>query len=100
MEPDREIETKSQFSDSILNRVTIPLTALDAGAVARLDYTRLDNDTRSLLRSLGLTDASRLRVCKRGDPFIIQVRATRIGVSSAVAGGIFVVHEGDETRRA
>jgi Fe2+ transport system protein FeoA len=47
-----------------------------------------------------LTDASRLRVCKRGDPFIIQVRDTRIGVSRKVAGGIFVVHEDDETRRA
>jgi Fe2+ transport system protein FeoA len=80
--------------------VPIPLTSLEAGAVARLHDTQLDSDTRSLLRSLGLTDASRLRVCKRGDPFIIQVRDTRIGVSSAVAGGIFVVHDDDETRRA
>ncbi len=78
----------------------IPLTSLAPGEVARLADTRLDTDTRSLLRSLGLTDASQLRVCKRGDPFIIQVRATRIGVSSAVAGGIFVVHDDDETRRA
>jgi len=80
--------------------VTIPLTSLEPGEVARLADTRLDTETRSLLRSLGLTDSSRLRVCKRGDPFIIQVRSTRIGVSSAVAGGIFVVHEDDETRRA
>jgi len=29
------------------------------------------------------------RVCKAGEPFIIQVRTTRIGVSSAVARGIF-----------
>ncbi len=78
----------------------IPLTSLAPGEVARLADTRLDTDTRSLLRSLGLTDASQLRVCKRGDPFIIQVRATRIGVSSAVAGGIFVVYDDDETRRA
>jgi Fe2+ transport system protein FeoA len=71
----------------------VPLTALDAGATARLHDTRLDDDTRALLRSLGLTDASRLRVCKRGEPFIIQVRATRIGVSRSVAGGIFVIPE-------
>ncbi len=76
----------------------IPLTSLEPGQVARLADTRLDTETRSLLRSLGLTDASQLRVCKRGDPFIIQVRTTRIGVSSAVAGGIFVVHD-DETRQ-
>jgi Fe2+ transport system protein FeoA len=80
--------------------VSIPLTSLEPGKVARLADTHLDSDTRSLLRSLGLTDASRIRVCKRGDPFIIQVRTTRIGVSSAVAGGIFVVQDGDETRRA
>ncbi len=72
-------------------QVPVPLTSLAAGASARLYGTQLDEDTRSLLRSLGLTDASPLRVCKRGEPFIIQVRATRIGVSSTVAGGIFVV---------
>jgi hypothetical protein len=65
------------------------------GSVGRLHDTSLDDDTRSLLRSLGLTDASRLRVCKSGDPSIIQVRATRIGVSSAVARGIFVIPEAE-----
>ncbi|HEY6362039.1 MAG TPA: FeoA family protein [Vicinamibacterales bacterium] len=71
------------------------LTSLEAGASARLHTTRLDDDTRSLLRSLGLTDASRLRVCKSGEPLIIQVRATRIGLSSSVAGGIYVVLDGE-----
>jgi Fe2+ transport system protein FeoA len=79
--------------------VPIPLTDLERGAVARLHDTRLDEDTRLLLRSLGLTDASRVRVCKCGEPLIIQVRATRIGLSKAVGGGIFVVPE-DETGRA
>lgn len=69
----------------------VPLTTLEAGASARLHATQLDDDTRSLLRSLGLTDASNLRVCKCGDPFIIQVRTTRIGLSSSVAGNIYVV---------
>jgi Fe2+ transport system protein FeoA len=68
---------------------------LPAGASARLHTTRLDDETRSLLRSLGLTDASRLRVCKVGEPFIIQVRTTRIGVSSVVAGRIFVVNDAE-----
>lgn len=72
----------------------VPLTSLAAGTSARLHDTQLDEETRSLLRSLGLTDASRLRVCKHGEPCIIQVRATRIGVSSSVAGGIFVVPDG------
>jgi Fe2+ transport system protein FeoA len=68
---------------------------MQVGTSGRLHDTELDEETRSLLRSLGLTDASRLRLCKRGEPFIIQVRATRIGVSSAVARGIFVVPDAD-----
>ena len=69
----------------------IPLTTLAAGTSARLHATELDEDTRSLLRSLGLTDASHVRVCKCVDPFIIQVRSTRIGLSNSVAGNIYVV---------
>jgi Fe2+ transport system protein FeoA len=64
----------------------VPLSTLQAGTEAALQGTRLDGATRDLLRALGLTDDSRLRVCKSGEPFIIQVRATRIGVSGAVAG--------------
>jgi Fe2+ transport system protein FeoA len=71
--------------------IPVLLTTLAAGTSARLHTTRLDPDTRSLLRSLGLTDASHVRVCKSGDPFIIQVRTTRIGLSSSVAGNIYVV---------
>jgi Fe2+ transport system protein FeoA len=73
--------------------VPVPLTSLAVGACGRLHDAHLDDETRSLLRSLGLTDASRVRVCKRGEPFIIQVRATRIGVASSVAEAILVIPE-------
>ena len=73
----------------------VPLSSMKVGTSGRLHDTHLDDETRSLLRSLGLTDASRLRVCKQGEPFIIQVRATRIGVSSVVARGIFVVPDAE-----
>lgn len=78
----------------------VPLSTLRAGVEACLHDTQLDSDTRSLLRSLGLTDASRLRVCKGGEPFIIQVRETRIGVSGAVAGRIYVVVNGTAQQSA
>jgi Fe2+ transport system protein FeoA len=38
-----------------------------------------------------LTDASELRLCKIGDPCIIQVGATRIGLSRGVAASLWVV---------
>ena len=42
----------------------------------------------------GLTDACRLRVCQVGDPWVVQVRATRIGLAESVARAILVVPEG------
>jgi Fe2+ transport system protein FeoA len=69
---------------------SIPLTDLPVDTQAELRLSRLDDQTRALLRALGLTDGSSLRVCKRGEPFIIQVRATRIGMSRSVAAGLLV----------
>lgn len=73
------------------SNLPVPLTQLERGSSGRLDGARLDDETRQLLRSLGLTDASRVRVCKSGEPLIIEVRSTRIGLSRVVGGGIFVL---------
>jgi Fe2+ transport system protein FeoA len=43
------------------------------------------------LRALGFTKACQIRVCQTGEPCIVQVRSTRIGLSRAVAGQIYVV---------
>jgi hypothetical protein len=55
-----------------------------------------DLEMQPFLRALGLTAACRLRLCKAGDPCIIQVHATRIGVSRAVAECLFVVPDSAE----
>ena len=68
----------------------IPLVDLPIDSQAELRMSTLDDQTRALLRALGLTDGSSLRVCKSGEPFIIQVRATRIGMSRKVAAGLLV----------
>lgn len=68
----------------------VPLTTMPTGAVATLHEVR-DAEARPFLRALGLLDASRLRLCKAGDPCIVQVRTTRIGLSKAVAQHLFVV---------
>jgi Fe2+ transport system protein FeoA len=51
----------------------------------------LDAEARDLLRALGMTATSVVRVCKRGEPCIVQVRSTRIGLSRALSGEIFVI---------
>ena len=63
------------------------------GAIARFHEAQLDPEAFHLLQSLGLTKSSQVRLCKAGEPCIVQVRSTRIGLSRAVAGSIFVVRE-------
>lgn len=69
----------------------IRLTACAAGTVVRLQGTDLDPESCALLRALGLTRECELTLCKTGEPCIVQVRATRIGLSRAVANGLLVV---------
>jgi Fe2+ transport system protein FeoA len=64
-----------------------------AGMVARLHSAELAREDSALLRALGLTDHCLLRVCKAGEPCIVQIKATRIGLSKEVARGLFVVPE-------
>ena len=70
----------------------VPLTTVPVGAVATL-HEVTDADSRPVLRSLGLTDDCVLRLCQVGDPCIVQVRATRIGLSNEVARYLYVVPE-------
>jgi len=71
----------------------VRLSDLEAGRTARFHEANLAPRDCALLRALGLTDSCVLRVCKVGEPCIVQVRSTRIGLSRSVADGIFVVPE-------
>jgi Fe2+ transport system protein FeoA len=68
---------------------TVPLLTLAPGTIGVLKQV-LDDQSRAVLRSLGLTDGARFRICRLGDPCIIQVQSTRIGLSKAVAQSIYV----------
>jgi Fe2+ transport system protein FeoA len=83
----------SSLSLATLPEGTVPLTTLRAGARAQFQAADLDPADYALVRALGLTDCCRLRVCKAGEPCIVQVRTTRIGLSGVVASGIYVVPE-------
>ena len=71
----------------------IPLTELPVGATARLHEVRLDDGAVGLLRALGLSERRNFRLCKAGEPCIVQVGSTRIGVSNSVATRILVVRD-------
>ena len=72
----------------------VRLSALLPGQIARLHGADLTPQDCALLGALGLTDRCVMRVCKVGEPCIVQVRATRIGLARAVADSILVVPQG------
>ena len=75
----------------------VPLCDLCAGDTARFHDCSLDSSMARFLRALGLTRSCELRICQNGEPCIVQVRSTRIGLSRAVAGRIFVVPTPDQS---
>lgn len=84
----------------------VRLTDLSAGDRGRLHATDLESTDREMLRALGLGEHSHFRVCKAGDPWILQVRSTRVGLSDTVARRILVIphrephHHGPPQREA
>jgi len=75
--------------------VPVPLTQLRAGERARLVAEGLQCDACELLNAMGLTDQCEIKVCKVGEPCIVQVRSTRLGLSSSIARQIMVVRSGE-----
>ena len=69
----------------------VTLTSLGTGRTGRLHEARLDEQSVNLLRALGLAPADSFRLAKAGDPCILEVGTTRIGVSKAVASAIYVI---------
>lgn len=69
----------------------VSLAQLTVGSLARFHATDLSPDAAHQLRALGLTTECQVRLCKKGEPSIVQVRSTRIGLARDVARRIFVV---------
>jgi Fe2+ transport system protein FeoA len=68
-----------------------PLADLAVGDVGRVHQTDVEASTSRFLRAIGLTGSAEFRVCRRGEPCIIQVRSTRVGLARAIADRITVV---------
>lgn len=80
-----------------LNAPAVPLVTLSqlaSGERACFQHADLRCEDCDLLNALGLTDRCELKVCKAGDPWIVQVKSTRIGLSKALAQRIHVVRSG------
>jgi Fe2+ transport system protein FeoA len=73
----------------------VPLSSLAVGRSAHVQEARLDRNLAHYLRALGMTLSARFQICQAGDPCIVQVRSTRIGLSGSVARRIFVIPVAD-----
>ena len=84
----------------LASKPIVRLSDIAAGTTVRLHRADLDAPSRARLRALGLIDASRFRVCLQGEPCVIAVRTTRIGITARVAKQLFVIEcaEEDEWR--
>jgi Fe2+ transport system protein FeoA len=85
----------SSIANEAISRTpeTVPLTTLRAGERGRLHTANLCCDDCDLLNAMGLTEQCELRVCRRdrqGGACIVQVNATRLGLSAAMARGLMV----------
>ncbi len=74
---------------------TVPLCQLRPGDRCKLKTTDLHCDDCDLLHAMGLTENCSLRVCRSGEPFIVQVDSTRLGLAASISAGIYVAR--DET---
>ena len=80
-------------TDSALVPAPIRLNELKAGQRGQMVRAELFCDDCELLSALGMTDRCKFRVCKAGDPWIVEVNSTRIGLAASVAGQIIVIPE-------
>jgi Fe2+ transport system protein FeoA len=68
----------------------VSLSRLRGGERGRLDLSALCCDECDLLNAMGLTDQCEVRVCRTGEPCIVQVHSTRLGLSAELAQKILV----------
>lgn len=74
----------------LVSERVVRLSDVEEGSLVHLHDLHVDAQARLQLRGLGLTDAALLRVCKQGEPCIVLVRTTRIGISGSIAQQVFV----------
>ncbi|MBT4583940.1 MAG: ferrous iron transport protein A [Phycisphaerae bacterium] len=68
----------------------IPLSQLGEREKAVVHVTDLDDGEREALAAMGLHEEATFELCQQGQPCIIQVEATRLGLSREVTERIMV----------
>ncbi len=70
-----------------------PLIQVPLGTSCRVRQMDLESSDQALLAALGVTGRSLIRLCQVGNPCIVEVRGTRIGMARTVAERLWVEPE-------
>lgn len=73
-----------------LTGATIPLAQLARGQRCRVAAMNVNPAEAQLLSAMGLTDDCELCVCRPGEPCIIRINCTRLGLAGTLARRILV----------
>lgn len=84
------------MSEALSSGCFTVLTELAEGERARVEQRTVGPLEAELLAALGLREGSELRVCRAGDPCIVEVRSARIGMTRRVAEQLAVRRVGFE----
>ena len=69
---------------------TMPLAQLAGGQRCRVATMDLNPDEARLLEAMGLTERCELCVCRPGEPCIVRINSTRLGLAGSLARRIVV----------
>ena len=69
----------------------VPLSELGSGRQALVVERLLCGDDCKLLSAMGLGDQCVVRVCRSGEPCIVEVQETRLGLCRAIAKKVLVL---------
>ncbi|MDP7008794.1 MAG: FeoA family protein [Phycisphaerales bacterium] len=73
-----------------IDQNVVPLSALQHQEEAVVHVAELEHDEREALAAMGLQEDCTLHLCQQGQPCIVQVEATRLGLSREVTERILV----------
>ena len=78
------------LTSPIREEILIPLSELKMSEEAVVHVANLEYEERISLAAMGLREDATFRLCQQGTPCIVQVEATRLGLSREVTERILV----------
>jgi len=69
---------------------TVQLQQLSPDVVARVAAVHVDADDATRLKAMGVCVGRQVQLVRAGDPMIVRVLGTRVGISARLAAGVSV----------